>query len=301
MIEALIETYGTHQRAEGRSPATVRWHRGALGLFAAWLAADGHPADPERWTPALLRAYVVHLQEAPTPRGTPKAPHTVTSYVTSLRAFCHWLHREEFVAKDLVARVKVPKAPSLAKPVLSAEEVRRLLEAAKGTRTGLRDAALVLLALDTGLRCAELASLREDAVDWSAGIAKVMGKGNRERYVVFGPQTARALQRYRLKARKGDAPALFQGEEGEGLTTSGVYQACRRLGGRAGVALNPHKLRHSFVTISLRNGASPFLVQKQCGHRDLQTTLRYAHLATEDLVDAHARSSPVASVLKKLR
>ena len=67
------------------------------------------------------------------------------------------------------------------------------------------------------------------------------------------------------------------------------------------MAPNPHKLRHSYVTISLRNGASPFLVQKQCGHRDLQTTLRYAHLATEDLAEAHARSNPIVSVLKKDR
>ena len=80
-----------------------------------------------------------------------------------------------------------------------------------------------------------------------------------------------------------------------------MYQLCRRLGTRAGVQLTPHKLRHSYVTISLRNGASPFLVQKQCGHRHLQTTLRYTHLLTDDLAKAHEASSPVASVLNRSR
>lgn len=299
MIESLVQAYGTHLKAEGRSPATVRWHRGALGLFARWLRDHGHPADPEAWTPVLLRAYLVALQEEPTARGAARSAHTVASYATSLRAFCHWLHREGFVPTDVVARVKVPKAPSLARPTLAPEEVRRLLAAADGTRTALRDAALLLLALDTGLRCAELASLRADAVDWSARIGKVMGKGGRERFVAFGPQAAKAMQRYALKARHGEAPAFFQSEEGAALTTSGIYQLCKRLGKRAGVPLNPHKLRHSYVTISLRNGASPFLVQKQCGHRHLQTTLRYAHLLTDDLIKGHEQTSPVASSLKR--
>jgi site-specific recombinase XerD len=249
------------------------------------------------WTPTLIRMYFVSLQQTVSARGKARSPHTVASYAISIRAFCHWLHREELIATDIVARVKVPKAPILAKPTLASEDLQRLLDAAKDSRTAVRDVALLLLALDTGLRCAELASLRAEDIFWPERTAKVMGKGGRERFVVFSPPTAKAMQRYGLKGRSEEETAFFQTEEGQALTTSGVYQLCRRIGKRAGIHLNPHKLRHSFVTLSLRNGASPFLVQAQCGHRTLQTTLRYTHLLTEDLAKAHEAISPVASSL----
>jgi len=223
----------------------------------------------------------------------------VQSYTRSLRAFCQWLTDEEFLDVNPMAKVKQPKAPALVKPTLTREDVAALLDAAKAGRTVLRDTALILFMLDTGARANEVCTLKAADILWSDRLAKLYGKGQKERFVPFSPHTAKAMQKYGMKARDAECAVFFQSEEGEALTTSGLFQFCRRLGNRAGVALNPHKFRHTFCTESLRSGASVFTVQRIMGHTTLDVTMRYAALVTADLAAEHAKHSPVAGLVSR--
>ena len=301
-IASLVDAYLVHLAAEGKSPKTVRWHRDCLSPFARWAEAAGHPADPDAWSPTVIREYLVHLRQRPKADGAPLSPTSVNSMARSLRAFCSWLHEEEFAARNPFDRVKVPKAPRLVKPALSPEEVDRVLAAVRAqTRNRLRDEAVVLFMLDTGARAAEVCALAEQGIDWERRIAKLHGKGAKERYVPFSAPTAKAMRRYAAKERRGGSRRFFESEEGHPLTPSGLLQLCRRLGRRAGVALNPHKFRHSFAISFLRNGASAFAVQKVLGHSSLDVTLRYASMLTEDIVNEHNDHSPVAGLLGRKR
>ncbi len=78
-VAPLVSAYLTHLRAEGKSPKTVDWHRHCLTQFARWMEAHGHPADPEQWTPALIRAYLAHLGSRPKADGHPLTPTSVNS------------------------------------------------------------------------------------------------------------------------------------------------------------------------------------------------------------------------------
>lgn len=297
MLSALIDTYAVHLEAEGKSPKTTDWHRASLGKFGRWLAEAGHPENPTEWTPAVIRAYFVALRHMTTRDGRPLAAHSVKSYGNSLRSFCRWLHVEEFVEKDVMERVKPPAAPRLVKPVLSDDECRAVLTAAKAGRNALRDEAILLFMLDTGVRANEVCTLAVSDCQWSQRLAKVYGKGAKERYVPFSAATIKAIQRYMLRARTGESDRLFQSEEGRALTTSGLLQLCQRLGQKAGVDLHPHKCRHTFAISYLRSGASVFALQKTLGHTTLDMSLRYAAFMTEDLVNDHKAHSPVAALL----
>lgn len=164
-------------------------------------------------------------------------------------------------------------------------------------RNGLRDEALLLFMLDTGPRANEVCTLAVGDVSWQQRLAKVVGKGAKERYVPFSAATAKAMQRYMLRARAGESDRLFLSEEGPALTTSGLLQLCQRIGHEAGVELHPHKCRHTFAISCLRSGASVFALQKTLGHTTLDMSLRYASVMTEDLVNNHKPHSPVATLL----
>ncbi len=294
----LISQYLLALQAEGVSPHTLRWHRQSLKQFGDWLAFEAHPQDPAEWSATVLRGFIVYTQTRPSARGTQLSGAAVNSLIRSLRAFCAWLREERFVDRDLFERVAVPKPPRLVKDTLSPADIQQLLTTVRrGGRNALRDEALLLFMLDTGARANEVCTLRAEAIDWDPGIAQVFGKGRKERYVPFSPPTARAMQRYALRERKGDCNRFFESEEGTPLTPSGLFQMCTRLSLKAGVKLAPHKCRHTFGIQYLRNGGSVFALQKTLGHSSLDTTLRYAALITDDLVNEHREHSPIANLL----
>ncbi len=299
MFASLVDLYLTSLQAEGVTPATLRWHRSCLKKFNGYLVNRGESEKPDDWTALLFRSYIVHLQTSGNRNGAPHAPHAVQSYVRSLRAFCQWLTDEEFVSANPMRKVKQPKAPALVKPTVNKDELAQLFEAAKAGRTGFRDIALLLFMLDTGARASEVCSLKTSEIAWEPRFAKVLGKGQKERFIPFTAITSRAMQKYSIKSRNMDCEYFFQSEEGQKLSASGLFQLCRRLGDRAGVHLNPHKLRHTFCTESLRQGASVFTVQRIMGHSTLDMTMRYAALVSADLAADHARHSPVASLVSR--
>lgn len=284
MLPALIDTYAVHLEAAGKSPKTTDWHRASL-------------TKSGRWTPATIRAYFVALRRMTTRDERPLAAHSVKSYGNSLRSFCRWLHAEEFTDRDPMAKVKPPAAPRLVKPVLSDDECRAVLNAAKAGRNALRNEAILLFMLDAGARANEVCMLAVGDCQWSQWLAKVCGKGAKERCVPFSAATMKAIQRYKVRARTGDSDRLCQSEEGRGLTPSGLLQLCQRLGQKAGVDLHPHKCRHTFAISYLRSGASVFGLQKTLGHTTLDMSLRYAALMTEDLVNDHKAHSPVTALV----
>ncbi len=299
-VESLVEHYLTCLNAEGRTAYTLRWHRASLRQFVSWLRESEHPEDPEQWSASLLRSYIVYQRERPSARGGALSESALNSLIRSLRAFCNWLREDGWVERDLFAKVLVPKAPRLAKDTLTADDVRRLLDAVHQVRrNAVRDEAIVLFLLDTGCRANEVCTLRIDAIDWDQRIARVLGKGRKERYVPFSMPTAKVLRRYILRERKGTSNRCFESEDGLPLTTSGLYQLCKRLGRRAGVGIAPHKCRHTASIQYLRNGGSAFALQKLLGHSSLDTTLRYASLVTDDLIHEHEEHSPVMALISR--
>jgi integrase/recombinase XerD len=299
MISTLIETYLIHLEAENRSAKTLIWHRSCLGKFAQWLETADHSPNPDEWSANTIRAYYVALKREKKPNGQPLAATSVSTYARSLRAFCNWLAEEDFAAANPMAKLQQPATPKLVKPVLSLTDCHAILKAAKTGRNGLRDTALILFMLDTGARASEVCGLTIGDVNWQQRLAKVYGKGAKERYVPFSAATLKAMQRYSIRDRDDSNQRMFQNEENKAQTPSGLLQLCYRIGERAGVELNPHKFRHTFAIQYLRSGASVFSLMKSLGHSSVEMSLRYSALMTEDLISDHSKHSPVAALLSK--
>lgn len=259
--------------------------------------AHGHEEPGGRWgNPRLSK---------PTSSGRAKAFHS------SLRAFFGWLVAEGELEVSPMERITAPvDRPDQVQP-FSDDQLRALLVAARRPRrtpserrgSALRDEAIVLLLLDTGIRATELCSLTCDDVDLQAALVQVReGKGGKGRTVPFSRDTKRALYKYlnERDADERDAP-LFLSERGnkagDELTRSGLLQLIRRLGKVAGIEgarCSPHTFRHSFAVGFLRAGGNVFTLRQMLGHESLHMTNRYVAIAQADIRNQHRAFSPVA-------
>ena len=186
------------------------------------------------------------------------------------------------------------------------EDLNALLGAcAVGTAKGLRDRALVLTLLDTGLRAAEVVSLRVGDVNMRTGVAVVMGKGRKQRQVRVGSKARSAILRY-LAARPSAIASdlLWTGYNRHGMKESGrldvhgLQTFLVRLGVRAGVyPCAPHRFRRTFALWCLRDGCDLHSLRLMMGHADLTVLQRYLALSGEDIERAHRAHSPADKML----
>ncbi len=228
----------------------------------------------------------------------------------ALSSFWTWAERE--VGVKHVMRGRIPQ-PNYRRPQIAPytdDEVRSLLGACdlaapwdgqrgKGVRskrpTALRDRAIMLMFLDSGIRVGELVALTVGDYDMKRGQVLVLhGKGDKKRAVFVGESVRRAMWRY--LATRGelapDAP-LFAGQNGKALDRCTVLRMISHAGKRAGVAgAGCHRFRHTFAINFLRNGGDALALQDLLGHERLDTVRIYVHLATVDLERAHSGASP---------
>jgi len=220
--------------------------------------------------------------------------------VSSLKRFYQYCLRERLLAADPTLKLDPPKrAPRFPKS-LSEADVEALLAAPDvASALGLRDRAMLETLYATGLRVSELVGLKLHAVDLNARVARVLGRGAKERLVPLGEEAASWLERYLAAARpelrgKREPQALFITGRGAGMTRQAFWHLIRRYGARAipGKRLSPHVLRHAFATHLINHGADLRVVQMLLGHADISTTQIYTHVARERLKQLHAKHHP---------
>ena len=218
--------------------------------------------------------------------------------LSGLRGFFRFLVRERAIASDPTALVDRPKLGRKLPRVLSFEEIERLLAAPDvATKRGARDAAMLHLMYASGLRVSELVSLGIGDVDLQRGVVAAFGKGGKRRLVPVGEAALDHVTAY-VRDVRGDARtnALFVSPRGGKLTRQGFWKIVKRYAAAAGIRtpLSPHKLRHSFATHLLENGADLRAVQAMLGHADLGTTEIYTRIAQDHVRRAHAKAHPRA-------
>jgi integrase/recombinase XerC len=274
-----IEHFLTAKAAEGASPKTIEWYRMVLGRAGRDLGVD---RALDSLTSNELRAWLLTLRET-------LSPISVAGYVRGLKAFGRWCVTEEIGKAAALRALRRPRVPHKLVEPLDDAALRRMLDAAS-----VRDRAIVLLMLDTGLRLSELAGLRPSDLR-PDGSLKVMGKGARERIVPVGGVARQALVRYLRQGNFADAgAAVFRGRGGGALGARGVQQVFKRLKTRARIPgrCSPHLLRHTFAHAYLLNGGDAFSLQRMLGHTTLDMVKRYVALADTDLAARHAVASP---------
>jgi site-specific recombinase XerD len=184
---------------------------------------------------------------------------------------------------------------------LSPEQVSRLLIGPSAdTLIGLRDRALLSLLYGTGIRASECASLRCGQVDLIRLTITVNGKGGHERTIPLNPDLATLLHSY-AQARGPSLPnaPFFRSRFARALCRGAIYERLRTWGQRShvGIALSPHRMRHTFATHLVRMGVGLVTIRDLLGHRNITSTQIYLHVTAEDLKAAVA-AHPIGALLR---
>jgi integrase/recombinase XerD len=286
------------------SQNTVRDYRTTL---RHWQRFMGDDLPLEELTADDVRRFLYYLKVE-----RELAPKTVKNAHTGISAFYSWAERELGVANVVRGRIQSPKATSRAIVPLTRHELRSLLDACdskapwKSSKRGpavvsrptrLRDRAIVLTLLDTGLRAQELCDLVVGDLDLKSGAVQVRhGKGDKARVVYLGATARETVWKY-LSKRKVTAPddPLFETVRRRPLDTDALRNMLLVAGQRAGIAepVHPHRLRHTFAITYLRNGGDVFTLQRLLGHSTMDMVKRYLQLAQIDMAEAHRKASPV--------
>jgi integrase/recombinase XerD len=214
---------------------------------------------------------------------------------------------DEGLVKDNPAFViECPKRRSRLPEVMDKETVDDLLSKINTNNPlGLRDRCLFELVYSAGLRVSEAVGINIRDIDIQNGIAKVKGKGSKERIVLFGQEASSRLKQYlqearpKLAGKTNKSPALFIGRSGKRLSRKGIWKNYAKWAALAGASSHIHTLRHSFATALLAGGADLRTVQELLGHADLSTTQIYTHVETSVLRENHRKFLPKLKMAEK--
>lgn len=280
-LESLRASFNRSLRVEGKADRTLVLYGQSITYFSAWLVEKGLPADLS----SLTRDNVLGWLEALRARGLTTG--TIRTRWRGLRRFTSWLAAEDILANDPLAGIVVDKPEPPPVPILTDEELTALINACKGKRfNDLRDAAVIRLLIDCGLRVSELTGIDTKDLDLDAESVEVTGKGSRVRVAYFGSKTGLALDRY-LRARRAHRhaadPALLLGERGR-FTPDGVRERLKVRAERAGLdarLVHPHRFRHTYAHDFLLAGGQERDLMRLLGWRSEGMLSRYGASAAD--------------------
>jgi integrase/recombinase XerC len=291
------------------SPYTQRNYREALLDFCRWHAED-RKSQPA-WKSLQrddFRAFLRYLGRKNYGRSS------IQIRFSALRTFYKFLVRRGEIEATPIRNLTLPKQPKRLPKFLTPAQTQALLEAplreleaiqkseTKGIDPAdfLRDAAVQETIYSCGLRISEACGINVEDIDWSEQLIRVRGKGRKERQVPIGAPALEAIRRYRLALGEHNAATgtLFFSKPASKspLQPRLVQLRLKRYLAASGLdpALTPHKLRHSYATHLLDNGADLRSVQELLGHAHLVTTQVYTHLTTDRLKKAYESAHPRA-------
>lgn len=284
-------------RAGNRADGTLHFYRHKLVSFSTFVQEQGVDQVADL-APRHIRMFMDALADGHTPGGS-------HAYWRAVRAFVRFLVREGALERDPLRSVRPPKVDEELLEPVEPEVVQALLATCDRSLVGLRDAAALMVLLDSGLRAGELIALNIDDVDLQSGAIIVRhSKSRRPRTVFVGRKTRNALRAYR-RVRPSAAPddplfvAQRHGQELGRLSYTALRDAVRRRASRAGVpAPTLHSFRRGFAINMLRSGADIVSLSRLMGHGSLPIVMCYLRQERGDLAGVHAARSPVDALVR---
>ncbi|MGH7883481.1 MAG: tyrosine-type recombinase/integrase [Candidatus Dormibacteraceae bacterium] len=296
------------------SIATLRSYGETNDQFHRFLMEHNYSTNPVEVQKKQIEEFLIELRERKAEKtGERIKPATVRCRFSALRKFFNWLEEEEEIDRSPMDRMRGPKVDEDPPEVLSDDELQAFLNACKGREfEDRRDAALIRLMMDTGLRRGGIVSMTVEDTNVDKQVARVHTKGDRFLMVPFGAKTAAALDRYlRIRPSHYYAKLVTEGPDGEPghplwlsqkgyLRGDGVHHLIQRRAKMANIRINlegktgvhPHMFRHTFAHLWKKAGGSEEDLMQIGGWRDRKVMARYGASAAEARArEAHRRLS----------
>ena len=290
MISDEISSFLIDRRTRHNSTNTINFYTQELAIFRAW-CQDHLVTAIEELTPDLLRLFLLDLGDRRTAGG-------LHSMWRVIKAFLRWWEAETEPAdwKSPLLKVTPPKISTEPLPGLAPADFQAMLATCGKDYYGIRNRAILIFLLDTGVRVSELCAVNLGDVDQNDGSVVIRsGKGGKRRLVFMGSVCRREVNRY-LRRRLNIKPTepLFSHKDGGRFNRKGIEMVIRKVAAEAGLddIPSPHDFRRAFTKASLKN-TNVVMVARMLGHSGISLVSRYTERDDDDLREAHDKSSPV--------
>lgn len=285
--EKILVRYRVYVAVEKRlSENTVDAYMHDAERLAEYCLALARPVTPKCVTTQIINEFMASLFD----RGM--EPRSQARVLSSLRSLFGFMMLTDQIETSPIDDIESPKIGQHLPDVLTVTEIDSIIEAIDPTtELGIRNRAIIEMLYSCGLRVTELVELQFDDVDFEENLVRVVGKGDKQRFVPLGVMARQRLEAY-LSYRKQITPAdrksvntIFLNRRGSKLTRVMIFYAVRQAVEAAGIdkTVSPHSFRHSFATHLLVGGADIRQVQELLGHSDITTTEIYTHLDFDHL------------------
>ena len=287
-----LENFVIDQKVAGNSKRTVEYYQDNVTRFINWLETEFNSTDISFIKLNNIKLYTLHLKESNKldPRrkketDEPLSDVTVRTYLRAVKCFISYLSKEGFIDENLPSKIKLPKARKKQIDILDDQEIQMIINVLKKKKTNhYRDLAIMYLFLETGARLNEVVTLKLPNIKFNQNILKVLGKGDKERYIQYGVNVQRMLMKYinfeRPQPINKSIDYVFLKADGYPITQHTVKNLFRRIKEWTGIEkLHPHLCRHTMITMSLMNGENPFMLKSKTRHSDFKIIENYYQAA----------------------
>lgn len=280
---------------KGYSKKTVISYEKDLELFYNYLK-ENNKSEIKNITYNTIRKYLSELHEKKYEASS------ISRKISTLRTFFKYAIKNKYIKENPMALITNPKKEKKLPKYLNYEELEKFLNSIDTTeKDGIQQKLIIEILYSTGIRVSELVNIKIKDINIKEQQIKILGKGNKERIVLFGNEASKILKIY-LNAYKEYFTGniynnyLLINKKGEKLSTNKIELIVKEILKKSSLKLNisPHTLRHTFATHLLDNGADLKSVQELLGHENLKTTAIYTHISNEKLKKVYINAHPRA-------
>ena len=289
-----FENFKNYLKLErGLSDNSIKSYDYDLILFKNFLIANKINDTPLNCKPETIKNYLYKS-------FSDKKSISQARSISAIKSFFNYLIFEGYIKDSPISNIESPKQEKKLPKVFTEEEIKKLINSIDLNHDiGQRNKTIIEILYGTGIRVSELINLKLSNIFFKENIIKVIGKGNKERFVPLGEIASNELKIYinnrnRLKIDSKSSDILFLNRYGRGLTRSMIFKIISDASKRVGLdkKISPHTLRHSFATHLIKNGADLRTIQLILGHESITTTEIYTHLDTLHLEEVLKKYHP---------
>ena len=250
--------------------------------------------SPIECTPDTVNLFIYNSSKKNSPRSQARK-------ISGLKSFFKFLVFEGYLKSSPMSNIESPKLGRKLPDILNVEEISQMINSINiKEKFGQRNKTIIEILYGTGIRVSELIELKISNIFFKENLIRVLGKGDKERFVPIGLKAKKSIIDYINNDRKyqkieeSSNDILILSKYGKKITRHMIFTLIKNISKKSGITkkISPHTFRHSFASHLLKNGADLRTIQLILGHENITTTEIYTHLDSKHLLNVMKKYHP---------